>query len=103
MVGILSLAAAIRYADVEDADSVIVIAQSLDVFVFAKGIYDDYELGEYWIDKVDEYTYSPELQDYIDFEECNFSFAVRQKFYKEAKYIQNNTHRFCLPRQKISF
>ena len=30
---------------------------------------NDYELGEYWIDKVDEYTYSPELQDYIDFEE----------------------------------
>lgn len=64
-----NLAAAIRYADVEDADSVIVIAQSLDVFVFAKDVYDDYELGEYWIDKVDEYTYSPELQDYIDFEE----------------------------------
>lgn len=64
-----NLAAAIRYADVEDADSVIVIAQSLDVFVFAKDVYDDYELGEYWIDKVEEYTYSPELQDYIDFEE----------------------------------
>ena len=63
------LAAAIRYADVDDADSVITIAQSLDVFVFAKDVYNDYELGEYWIDKVDEYTYSPELQDYIDFEE----------------------------------
>ena len=63
-----NLAAAIRYADVEDADSVIVIAQSLDVFVFAKDVYDDYELGEYWIDKVDEFTYAEELKDYIDFE-----------------------------------
>lgn len=59
-----NLAAAISYAD-----SVIIIAQSLDAFVFAKNIYDDYELNEYWIDKVDEYTYSPELQDYIDLEE----------------------------------
>lgn len=64
------LTAVVHYADVVSGEDIEKLARHLDDFVFIKGGsgLTDADIGEYFIDHNSEYSASPELYDFIDFD-----------------------------------
>lgn len=63
------LTAVVQYADVVSGEDIEKLARHLDDFVFIKGGsgLTDADIGEYFIDHHSEYSASPELYDFLDF------------------------------------
>ena len=66
--GLEKLAAVVEYVDVSGSGEVMRIARHLDDFVFIKGAETDEAVGQHFVDHHSEYSASPELADYIDFD-----------------------------------
>lgn len=66
--GIEKLAAVIEYADISSSGDIMRVARHLDDFVFIKGAETDEDVGQHFVDYHSEYSASPELADYIDFD-----------------------------------
>lgn len=64
------LTAVVHYADVVSGEDIEKLARHLDDFVFIKGAsgLTDADIGEYFIDHHSEYSTSPELYDFINFD-----------------------------------
>ena len=62
------LAAVVEYADVSGSGDIMRVARHLDDFVFIKGAETDEDVGQHFVDHHSEYSASPELADYIDFD-----------------------------------
>lgn len=64
------LTAVVHYADVVSGEDIEKLARHLDDFVFIKGGsgLTEADIGEYFIDHHSEYSASPELYDFIDFD-----------------------------------
>ena len=61
------LAAVMKYAEAEDSESLFQLARGIDHFIFIPDVTESEEVGRLWIERIDELTYSPALEDYIDF------------------------------------
>ena len=61
------LSAALNLAHVDDSASIVAIANQLDDFIFVPDAEDNEDVGRFWIEKVHEFQYDIELEDYIDF------------------------------------
>ena len=66
--GMEKLAAVAAYADVSDSKEIMRLAMHMDDFVFIKGTETDEDVGQHFVDHHSEYSASPELADYIDFD-----------------------------------
>ena len=62
------LSAVIEYADVSGIEDITQLAKHLDDFVFAKGATSDEDVGRHFVDFDSEYSASPEVMNYIDFD-----------------------------------
>ena len=62
------LSAVIEYADVSSLEDITQLAKHLDDFVFAKGATSDEDVGRHFVDHDSEYSASPEVMNYIDFD-----------------------------------
>lgn len=62
------LSAVIEYADVSSIEDITQLVKHLDNFVFAKGAAGDEDVGRYFVDFDGEYSASPEVMNYIDFD-----------------------------------
>ena len=61
------LAAVMKYAEAEDSESLFQLARGIDHFIFIPDVTESEEVGRLWVERIDELTYSPALEDYIDF------------------------------------
>ena len=62
------LSAVMEYADVSSIEDITQLAKHLDDFVFAKGATRDGDVGHHFVDFDSEYSVSPEVMNYIDFD-----------------------------------
>ena len=61
--------AVVKYAQTEDAKTMIGIARHLDEFELIEGVYSDEEVGEYLVDNDSDYECADNLRDYIKYDE----------------------------------
>lgn len=66
--GMEKLAAVVEYVDISSSGDIMRVARHLDDFVFIKSAETDENVGQYFVDHHSEYSASPELADYIDFD-----------------------------------
>ena len=76
------LSAVIEYADVSSIEDITQLAKHLDAFVFAKGATSDEDVGRHFVDHDSEYSASPEVMNYIDFD----ALAGLVKYPSEKEY-----------------
>ena len=62
------LSVVMEYADVSSIEDITQLAKHLDDFVFAKGATRDGDVGHHFVDFDSEYSVSPEVMNYIDFD-----------------------------------
>ena len=62
------LSAVMEYADVSSIEDITQLAKHLDDFVFAKGATRHEDVGHHFVDFDSEYSASPEVMNYIDFD-----------------------------------
>lgn len=62
------LSAVMEYADVSSIEDITQLTKHLDDFVFAKGATSDEDVGRHFVDFDSEYSASPEVMNYIDFD-----------------------------------
>ena len=61
------LSAAMQMADVDDSESIVVLANQLNNFIHIPDAKDKEDVGRYWIDNIVGYEYDEALENYIDF------------------------------------
>lgn len=61
------LSAAMQMADVDDSESIVVLANQLNNFIYIPDAKDKEDVGRYWIDNIVGYEYDEALENYIDF------------------------------------
>ena len=66
--GFEKLAAVVEYANISSSGDIMRVARHLDDFVFIKDAETDEDVGQHFVDRHSEYSASPELADYIDFD-----------------------------------
>ena len=62
------LTALVQYADVVSAEDIIKLAKNQDDFIFIKDAETDADVGHYFVDYHNDYSASPALEDFINFE-----------------------------------
>lgn len=61
------LSAAMQMADVDDSESIVVLANQLNNFIYIPDAKDKEDVGRYWIDNIVGYEYDEALENYIGF------------------------------------
>ena len=61
------LSAAMQMADVDDSESIVVLANQLNNFIYIPDAKDKEDVGRYWIDNIVGYEYDEALNNDIDF------------------------------------
>lgn len=79
------LHAVAEYAEAIDGETMTKLASNINSFIFIPDIYDEEELGKYWIEHNDEYKLSPELEDYFLYEQ----FGEQLRIDNRGSFIEN--------------
>ena len=61
------LSAAMQMADVDDSESIVVLANQLNNFIYIPDAEGKEDVGRYWIDNIVGYEYDEALENYIGF------------------------------------
>lgn len=83
-VDLKKLNALIEYAESEDCDTVCALARGINKFTFIEDVEDDEDIGRHYIENDDNYHVSPELEDFIKYDE--FGEWLREG--REGKFVE---------------
>lgn len=74
-----------EYAQAEDTEELIKLAENIDCFTFISGVTEYKQVGEYMVENNEDYHLNPELEDFFDFEEFG-EYIAREK---DGRFVCN--------------